>query len=152
MALNVVLVNPEIPHNTGNIGRLCAVTNTVLHLIEPLGFCLTSKHLNRAGLDYWEHLEYYRYKNLDTFFEEHQGINFTILSSKVDKAYWDYKFKDGDFLFFGSETKGMPKEFMEKNIDKCLTIPQYNDNVRCLNLSNATSIVLYEAVRQIKIN
>jgi tRNA (cytidine/uridine-2'-O-)-methyltransferase len=145
---NIVLVHPQIPQNTGNIARLCAATNSVLHLIEPLGFSLSDKHLKRAGLDYWEHLEVHRHKNIETFLENHPAEKFVFLSSKVEKVYWDHHFQDGSYLIFGSETSGIPVEVMEKFHDKFFTIPQYNENVRCLNLSNSVSIVLYEALRQ----
>ncbi len=150
MAFNIVLVNPQIPQNTGNIARLCAATNTILHLIEPLGFSLTDKYLKRAGLDYWEYLEVKRHINLETFLNNFDNSKFVFLSSKVEKPYWDFNFQDGMFLIFGSETSGIPADIMEKYQEKCLTIPQSNENVRCLNLSSSASIVLYEAIRQIK--
>ena len=148
MAFNIVLVHPLIPQNTGNIGRLCVATNSVLHLIEPLGFELTDKHLNRAGLDYWKYLEFNRYKNLDSFFQEHKEKNFFIFSSKATKTFWTCNFRDGDFLVFGCETKGVPAEVINQHKNSCFAIPQYNSRVRCLNLANSVSIVLYEAIRQ----
>ena len=148
MAFNIVLVHPLIPQNTGNIGRLCLATNSVLHLVEPLGFELTDRYLNRAGLDYWKNVEVYRYKNYNTFLEKFPCGNFIYLSSKAEKTYWNYPFKDGDFLVFGCETTGLPDEITNKHPDTCLTIPQFNSRVRCLNLANSVSIVLYEAIRQ----
>lgn len=152
MALNVVLVTPQIPQNTGNIARLCAVTNANLHLIEPLGFVITDKHLKRAGLDYWEHINVIRHKSLEYFLENHDTSRMFFLSSKVKKSYWSTEFKDGDYLVFGSETTGIPIEVREKYFDNFLTIPQFNEETRCLNLSNSVGIVLYEALRQININ
>jgi tRNA (cytidine/uridine-2'-O-)-methyltransferase len=152
MALNVVLVTPQIPQNTGNIARLCAVTNANLHLIEPLGFVITDKHLKRAGLDYWEHINVIRHKSLEYFLENHDTSRMFFLSSKVKKSYWSTEFKDGDYLVFGSETTGIPIEVREKYFDNFLTIPQFNEETRCLNLSNSVGIVLYEALRQIHIN
>lgn len=152
MALNVVLVTPQIPQNTGNIARLCAVTNANLHLIEPLGFVITDKHLKRAGLDYWEHINVIRHKSLEYFLENHDTSRMFFLSSKVKKSYWSTEFKDGDYLVFGSETTGIPIEVREKYLDNFLTIPQFNEETRCLNLSNSVGIVLYEALRQINID
>ena len=152
MALNIVLVTPQIPQNTGNIARLCAVTNANLHLIEPIGFAITDKHLKRAGLDYWEHINVVRHKSLEHFLENNDISKMYFLSSKVKKSYWSVDFKDGDYLIFGSETTGIPVEVMEKYKDQFLTIPQFNPETRCLNLSNSVAIVLYEAIRQININ
>lgn len=152
MALNVVLVTPQIPQNTGNIARLCAVTNANLHLIEPLGFVITDKHLKRAGLDYWEHINVIKHKSLEYFLENHDTSRMFFLSSKVKKSYWSTEFKDGDYLVFGSETTGIPIEVREKYFDNFLTIPQFNEETRCLNLSNSVGIVLYEALRQINID
>ena len=152
MAFNIVLVTPQIPQNTGNISRLCAVSNARLHLIEPIGFSLMDKQLKRAGLDYWDDLEIKRYKNFETFLEKTNSNRMFFLSSKVRKAYWEEKFIDEDFLIFGSETSGLPEEITCKYIDKFLTIPQSNKNVRCLNLSTSVGIVLYEAIRQNSIN
>lgn len=152
MALNVVLVTPQIPQNTGNIARLCAVTNANLHLIEPLGFVITDKHLKRAGLDYWEHINVIRHKSLEYFLENHDTSRMFFLSSKVKKSYWSTEFNDGDYLVFGSETTGIPIEVREKYFDNFLTIPQFNEETRCLNLSNSVGIVLYEALRQINID
>jgi tRNA (cytidine/uridine-2'-O-)-methyltransferase len=148
MAFNIVLVNPLIPQNTGNIGRLFVATHSILHLIDPLGFDLSDKYLNRAGLDYWKHLEYYRYENMETFLTVHGEKNSVVFSSKAKKVYWDYSFSDGDFLIFGNEEKGVSIEILNKFHNRCLTIPQSNDKVRCLNLANSVSISLYEALRQ----
>lgn len=152
MAFNIVLVTPQIPQNTGNISRLCAVSNARLHLIEPIGFSLMDKQLRRAGLDYWDYLEIKRHKNFDTFLESSNTERMFFLSSKVEKPYWNEKFLDEDYLIFGSETSGIPEEITTKYLDKFLTIPQANKNVRCLNLSTSVGIVLYEAIRQNNFN
>lgn len=150
MKFNIVLVHPQIPQNTGNISRLCAVTNSKLHLVEPMGFYITDKLLKRAGLDYWDFLDLERHSSIEKFLEKYSDKRLIFLSSKVDKVYYDYKFEDGDFLIFGSETTGIPKEVHEQYSENFYTIPQFNDNVRCLNLSNSVSIVLYEAIRQVQ--
>lgn len=147
---NIVLINPQIPQNTGNISRLCAVSNTKLHLVEPMGFHITDKLLKRAGLDYWEFLELERHSSIEKFLEKYSKQRLIFLSSKVEKTYYEYKFNDGDFIIFGSESTGIPKWVHDNYPEKFYTIPQFNDNVRCLNLSNSVSIVLYEAIRQIK--
>lgn len=151
MSFNIVLVNPQIPPNTGNISRLCAATKSILHLIKPMGFSLDDKKMKRAGLDYWDFLEIHIHENIDEFLNKYDNTKFIFLSSKVEKVYWDHNFSDGDFLIFGSETSGLPHYVMEKYNDNMCTIPQYNDHVRCLNLSNSVSIVLYEALRQTKL-
>lgn len=151
MAFNIVLVHPQIPPNTGNVSRLCAATKSILHLVKPMGFSLDDKKMKRAGLDYWEFLDIHIYENIKEFLEKNDNSKFIFLSSKVDKVYWDYKFQDGDFLIFGSETTGLPNNIMEEFKEKMYTIPQYNDHVRCLNLSNSVSLVLYEAIRQVKL-
>lgn len=151
MAFNIVLVHPQIPPNTGNVSRLCAATKSILHLVKPMGFSLDDKKMKRAGLDYWEFLDIHIYENIKEFLEKNDNSKFIFLSSKADKVYWDYKFQDGDFLIFGSETTGLPNNIMEEFKEKMYTIPQYNDHVRCLNLSNSVSLVLYEAIRQVKL-
>ena len=148
MAYNIVLYHPEIPQNTGNVGRLCVATKAILHLIEPLGYDINDRQLKRARLDYWQYLEYYRYKDLASFLKQFPTSRFVYFSKKVKKKYWDYTYKDGDFLVFGSESKGLPDEIIKENSENTLTIPQYDSRVRSLNLSNSASIVLYEALRQ----
>ncbi len=149
MQFNIVLFSPQIPPNTGNIARLCAATKSVLHLIKPLGFDIDDKKMKRAGLDYWDILNVQIHESLEDFTQKYDNSKFIFLSSKVEKVYWSHKFQDGDFLIFGSETKGLPIDIMEQFKDKMFTIPQYEDVVRCLNLSNSASIVLYEAIRQV---
>lgn len=147
--LNLVLVEPEIPQNTGNIARLCAATGTALHLIEPLGFQLTDKHMKRAGLDYWDAVDVRRFPNLGTFqdhFSNHRKIWF---STNGSKNYTEADYRPGDCLIFGSEGKGLPLELLEANKKDVYNIPIRLEAVRSLNLANAASIVLYEALRQI---
>jgi len=148
MSFNVVLVYPQIPNNTGNIGRLCVATNSVLHLIKPLGFDLSEKKLRRAGLDYWPHLTYFCYENLEEFFSKHSRGNFLFLSGRGKTAFWDYPFKKNDYLVFGREADGLPEELLTKQTDHTLFIPMFSKNVRSLNLANSVSIVLFEALRQ----
>jgi tRNA (cytidine/uridine-2'-O-)-methyltransferase len=145
---NVVLFQPEIPQNTGNIGRLCVGTTCTLHLIKPLGFSLEDKYMKRAGLDYWQHLTFKIYENFDDFLTKNNPQRIFFLSKKTDKPYWDEKYKKGDYFVFGRETKGLPDEIMEKYKNKLRTIPMLG-KTRSLNLSNSVSIVVYEALRQI---
>ena len=148
MKLNIVLVEPEIPQNTGNISRTCAATGTALHLVRPLGFEITDKHLKRAGLDYWQYLELYYYDNLGELFAKHyKGDNFYFMSTKGAKVYSDVKFKDGDFLIFGKESHGLPEPLLKEHYKHTLRIPML-DKIRSLNLSNSVALTLYEALRQ----
>ncbi|PLR97831.1 tRNA (uridine(34)/cytosine(34)/5-carboxymethylaminomethyluridine(34)-2'-O)-methyltransferase TrmL [Bacillus sp. T33-2] len=150
MALHVVLYQPEIPSNTGNIARTCAATGTALHLIRPLGFSTDDKMLKRAGLDYWEFVTVNYYDSLDEFFEKNAGGELFYLSKFGEKPHttFDYSDKDKEYYFmFGKETTGLPKELIHENKDRCLRIPM-NENVRSLNLSNTAAILVYEALRQ----
>ncbi|GAB6926773.1 tRNA (uridine(34)/cytosine(34)/5-carboxymethylaminomethyluridine (34)-2'-O)-methyltransferase TrmL [Paenibacillus sp. JCM 10914] len=148
MALHIVLVEPEIPANTGNIARTCAATGTHLHLVRPLGFNTDDKTLKRAGLDYWYavHIEYH-----DSF-EELQALyphsRYFFATTKANKRYADIQFQDEDFLVFGKETKGLPPELLQANLDTCIRMPM-TDKVRSLNLSNSAAIVVFEALRQL---
>ena len=150
--MNIVLHQPEIPANTGNIGRTCVATGTVLHLIEPLGFRLTGKELRRAGMDYWEHLDVRRYMNFEEFLEK----NFTdnpdaklwMATTKARKVYSEASFGEHDFIMFGRESAGIPEEILMDHADTCIRIPML-DSIRSLNLANSVSIVLYEALRQL---
>lgn len=148
MKFNIVLVEPEIPQNTGNIARTCAATGSDLHLVRPLGFDTSDKMLKRAGLDYWQFVNVYYYDSIeevmDKFFD---GTNFYFLSTKGKKVYSDADFKDGDFLVFGKETRGLNELLLEKYYDKTLRIPMIGET-RSLNLSNSVAIVLYEAIRK----
>ena len=144
---NIVLVEPEIPANTGNISRTCAVTGAALHLIKPLGFDISDKHLKRAGLDYWQYLDIKVYENIDEFFEKNHGGRFFFCTTKAKKSYADISYEDGDFFIFGKETKGLPEELLSDNMDSCIRIPML-PTLRSLNLSNSVAIVIYEALRQ----
>ena len=144
--MNIVLVEPEIPQNTGNIVRTCAATHTVLHLIEPLGFELSDKYLKRAGLDYWDDCELHVYKNLGEFFDKNPG-KYYFASTKAKHRYDEVNFEDDAYIFFGKETKGLPEELLHDNYDRAIRIPM-GQNIRSLNLSNSVAIVLYEALRQ----
>ena len=147
MALNIVLVNPEIPQNTGNIARTCAATGAVLHLIEPLGFSLDDRYLKRAGLDYWHLMKYYVYPDLETFLQQHADARMFFASTKSPSAYHEAEYRDGDYIFFGCETRGLPENLLEKVYDHCIRIPMVSE-ARSLNLANSVAIVLYEALRQ----
>ena len=144
---NVVLVEPEIPPNTGNVGRLCLATRSRLHLVQPLGFSLDDRQLKRAGLDYWDEVDV---RVWDSFRElqraQKDTVRYFFLTTKSDRPYYDLRFRDGDFLVFGRETKGLPGSLVAKNCEACLTIPMHG--TRSLNLATAVAIVLFEAVRQ----
>lgn len=150
MALNIVLVEPEIPQNTGNIARTCAATGTSLHLVRPLGFSLDNKYLKRAGLDYWHILDIHYYDSFDELIEKYSKEKFFYATTKAKKSYTDMKFFDGCFLVFGKETAGLPEDLLRKNIDRCMRIPMLNnEHARSLNLSNSVAIIAYEALRQL---
>lgn len=144
--MNIVLYEPEIPSNTGNIARTCAVSGSSLHLIEPLGFSLDNKYLKRAGLDYWDFLDIYVYNNIKDFFLKNLGRYF-FFTTKADRYYTEVKYLEDDYLFFGPETRGLPMNLMRQYWDYACKIPM-GDKFRSLNLSNAVAIVLYEALRQ----
>ena len=146
---NIVLVEPEIPPNTGNIGRLCLAVDAHLHLVKPLGFDIDDKTLRRAGLDYWEQVKVTVWDSLDALLaSQPAGTRNFFLTTKCDRPYYDEKFRDGDFLVFGRETKGLPESLLAAHPDSQLTIPMTN-KTRSLNLATAVGIVLYEAVRQL---
>lgn len=145
---NIVLVEPEIPPNTGNIARLCAATGTVLHLVEPLGFSIDNRQLKRAGLDYWDSVELRLWQSLEQLGYAFPQGRFFYLSTKPSKSYLDAVFCPGDFLVFGKETKGLPEVLLLANPDTAITIPMPAGAVRSLNLSTSAGIVLYEALRQ----
>ena len=144
---NIVLFEPEIPQNTGNIVRLCACTGAKLFLVGKLGFSLSDKYLKRAGLDYWDSVEINKYDNLDLLLKDFPDSNFYYLTTKSKNKYTDVKFKEGDFFVFGPETRGIPENILFSNPEISLTIPM-KDGQRSLNLSNSVAIVLYEAIRQ----
>ena len=145
-SFNIVLVEPEIPPNTGSIARLCGATNTVLHLIHPLGFSTDDKHLKRAGLDYWKFVDIRYWDSLDTFLEAQEEIKLYFLTTKTSKSYVDAQYQPGDYLIFGKETKGLPEEILKLYADRCFTLPMANPNIRSLNLAMTAGIVLYEAL------
>ncbi len=149
---NVVLVEPEIPPNTGNIARLCLATESCLHLVQPLGFSADDKQLRRAGMDYWRHVDIRYWKNLAEFDAATKGVYTRfLLTTKVRRPYWEARFKQGDYLVFGRETKGLPESFIQSNKEECLTIPMRQE-ARSLNLATAVAVVLFEGVRQITCN
>ncbi len=145
--MNIILYQPEIPANTGNIGRTCVATNTVLHLIEPLGFRLNEKEIKRAGMDYWEHLDVRRYMNFEEFLEKNPNAKIYMATTKAHKSYAEVKYEPDDFIMFGKESAGIPEEILVDYEDTCIRIPML-PKIRSLNLSNSVSIVLYEALRQ----
>ena len=149
MALNIVLVHPEIPQNTGNIARTCAATGAVLHLVEPLGFSLADKYLKRAGLDYWHLMTYHRYPSLEDFLRQHGDAPMHFASTKAPRGHHEATYHDGDFLVFGCETRGLPENLLERVYARCVRIPM-RPEARSLNLSNSVAIVLYEALRQLE--
>ncbi len=149
--MNIVLVEPEIPQNTGNIARSCAATGARLHLIKPLGFDISEKAVRRAGLDYWDKVDITVYENLDDFFTKNAGGRFWYLSTKAAHCYSDVDFQEDDFLVFGKETHGLPEPLLKENYECSLRIPMLPD-LRSLNLSNSVAIVLYEALRQTGFN
>ena len=145
--MHIILHQPEIPANTGNIGRTCVATGTSLHLIEPLGFRLNEKEIKRAGMDYWEHLDVTRYVNFEEFKEKHPGAKIWMATTKAKHSYTDVSFGPDDFIMFGKESAGIPEDILYNNQETAVRIPMIND-IRSLNLSNSVAIVLYEALRQ----
>lgn len=148
MSLHIVLVEPEIPQNTGNISRTCAATGVILHLIKPLGFSVDDKHLKRAGLDYWHLLDIRYHESLDDFFKEYPEGDFYFSTTKAKRYYTDASYTDNSFLFFGKETAGLPESLLRKYQGRCIRIPM-RSRARSLNLSNSVAIVVYEALRQL---
>lgn len=146
--MHIVLFQPEIPENTGNISRTCAITNAKLHLIEPLGFRTDDKSLKRAGLDYWQHLDVKQYRNWEKFLEANPDANIYLCSTKATKHYSDVQFKENDYLVFGRETGGLADYVVEGREESLIRIPM-GKNLRSLNLSNSVAIILYEALRQL---
>jgi len=149
--LNIALVEPEIPPNTGNIARLCAATGTRLHLVEPLGFQLTSAHLRRAGLDYWDSVDLSRHASLQAFHLSQNNPRCFYFSTRARRSYTEASYGPGDTLIFGSESKGLPDKVLEAHEAETFGIPILTEHVRSLNLANAVAIVLYEALRQINV-
>ncbi len=149
MSLNIVLIEPEIPNNTGNIGRLALATGSTLHLVKPFGFEIDDSRLKRAGLDYWQHLDIVYYDDIDDFFTKNKTANMVYLSSHGKQQHWDIPFKDDLFLVFGKESVGLPKHITQNNEDSLFKIPLYSKHIRSLNLANAVSVVVYEGLRQL---
>ena len=147
MAFHIVLVEPEIPANTGNISRTCAATDTILHLVRPLGFNTDDKTLKRAGLDYWHSVQIMYHDSFQEVRDLYPDGRFFYASTRATKLYTDFRFQDGDFFVFGKETKGLPQALIDENLETCIKLPM-TDNVRSLNLSNSVAIVIYEAFRQ----
>ena len=146
--LNIVLVEPEIPQNCGNIARTCAATGCTLHLIRPLGFDISEKAVRRAGLDYWDKVTVRDYENLNDFFAKNDVKQMWCLSTKAPRCYTEAEYSENCYLFFGKETKGLPEDFLDEHYDSCVRIPMLPDT-RSLNLSNAVAITVYEALRQL---
>ena len=148
----IVLLEPQIPPNTGNIARLCAATGTQLHIVGKLGFDLSDKQLKRAGLDYWNHVDWQHFEDLDAYLDKLDSTRIHLLSSKVSNSYTSQALKDSDFLIYGSETNGIAPDILNRVAKRCITIPMKNQGkgVRCLNLATAAGIVLYEGLRQTK--
>ncbi|MGI8882983.1 MAG: tRNA (cytidine(34)-2'-O)-methyltransferase [Pyrinomonadaceae bacterium] len=147
--IHVALVEPEIPPNTGNIARLCAATFTDLHIVGATGFRMDDRTLKRAGLDYWNEVKLHRHLDLERLYASLPQSRFLFFTTKTKKSYAEWKFEKDDCLIFGRETRGLPEELLEKNRERCLTIPMPNEKVRSLNLATSVGIVLYEALRQI---
>ena len=145
--LNIVLLEPEIPANTGNIGRTCVATNTRLHLIEPLGFRLNEKNLKRAGMDYWDDLDVTTYIDYNDFLDKNPGAKIYMATTKAQKVYTDVSYEEDCYIMFGKESAGIPEEILVQNEENCIRIPMVGD-IRSLNLGNSVAIVLYEALRQ----
>lgn len=150
MGFNIVLIEPEIPNNTGNIGRLALGTGSTLHLVKPYGFELSDKRLKRAGLDYWQHLTVIEYDNEAAFFQAHGKKELVFFSAKANKSYVQIDFKEGMFLVFGKESVGLSESVLNKNAHRTAKIPLYSSHIRSLNIANAVSIVLYEGLRQLE--
>jgi len=150
MALNIVLFEPEIPNNTGNIGRLSLAAGANLHLVKPFGFELTDSRVKRAGLDYWKHISLTIYESIDDFYLKNQNKKMVYFSSHASKEYWNVTYQDDLFLIFGKESKGLPKELIKLNSEKTYKIPLFSEHIRSINLANAVSIVVYEGVKSMK--
>lgn len=148
MPLNIVLVEPQIPQNTGNIARTCAATGTKLHLIKPLGFSVEDRYLKRAGLDYWKYTDIEYHDSLNSFFNKYPTGDFFFASTKSKHTYANVKYSEDSYIFFGKETAGLPEQLLLDNYDRCIRIPQRIES-RSLNLSNSVAIIAYEALRQL---
>lgn len=152
MALNIVLFEPEIPNNTGNIGRLSLASGCNLHLVKPFGFELNDTRLKRAGLDYWKHISLYVYDNIDEFYRLNPGKKMVYFSAKGKKSFWSIDFEDDLFLIFGRESSGLPESIIDKQIHNLYKIPLFSKQIRSINLANAVSVVVYEGIRNLGYN
>lgn len=150
MGFNIVLIEPEIPTNTGNIGRLSLASGSSLHLVKPFGFELNDKRVKRAGLDYWQHITLHIYESIEDFFEKNRGKQFAFFSSHGSQDYISIDYQDEMFLIFGKESVGLPKELVAANSSKVYQIPIFSPHIRSLNLANSVSIVVYEGIRSLK--
>lgn len=150
MALNIVLFEPEIPNNTGNIGRLSLASGANLHLVKPFGFELDDSRLKRAGLDYWKHISLTIYNSIEDFYAQNINKKMVYFSSHGTQDYWSVDFEDDMFLIFGKESKGLPKRIINENHDKTYRIPLFSEHIRSINLANAVSVVVYEGIRNIR--
>ncbi|RKS56051.1 tRNA (cytidine/uridine-2'-O-)-methyltransferase [Gillisia mitskevichiae] len=151
MGYNIVLIEPEIPMNTGNIGRLSLASGSTLHLVKPFGFELDDKRVKRAGLDYWKHISLKIYESVEEFFEVNKGEKMAFYSSHAEKEYLELDYKDEMFLIFGKESVGLSSEIIENNKESLYKIPIYSEHIRSLNLANAVSVVVYEGLRNLKL-
>ena len=149
MGLNIVLIEPEIPNNTGNIGRLSLASGSTLHLVKPFGFELSDSRVKRAGLDYWQHVDLKIYENTDEFFSSHADKKMAFLSSHGNKSVYEIPFEDGMFLVFGKESVGLSEEITNAHTDELYKVPIHSEYIRSLNLANAVSVVVYEGLRQL---
>lgn len=149
MPFNIVLIEPEIPNNTGNIGRLALASGSTLHLVKPFGFEISDARLKRAGLDYWQHVTIIYYDDINDFFNRNQNQNMVFLSSHGTKTHYDIPFEDNLFLIFGKESVGLPKSIIETHTNQLYKIPLYSEHIRSLNLANAVAIVVYEGLKHL---
>ena len=152
MALNIVLFEPEIPNNTGNIGRLSLASGCILHLVKPFGFELNDSRLKRAGLDYWKHISLKVYDSIEEFFSQNTDKKMVYFSTKATKTFWSIDFEDDLFLIFGRESSGLPKSIVDENSHKLYKIPLFSKHIRSINLANAVSAVVYEGIRNLGYN
>lgn len=149
MSFNIVLIEPEIPNNTGNIGRLTLASGSTLHLVKPYGFEITDARLKRAGLDYWQHIDLIEYDSVAEFFEKHSDKEFALFSSHGTKSFWDIPYSENMFLVFGKESVGLAKDITDLFPDKLYKIPLFSDKIRSLNLGNSVGIAVFEGLRQL---
>lgn len=149
MSFNIVLFEPEIPNNTGNIGRLSLASGCNLHLVKPFGFDISDKRVKRAGLDYWKHVNLFIYDNIEAFFTFHKDKKFAFFTAKTEKLHYELKYEKDMFLIFGKESVGLPKKVIEDHLDHCYKIPIHSEHIRSLNLANAVSIIVYHGLFQL---